>query len=474
MSPEKERVMRLIEVLLTHKSILYVLCALLLIFIILLIVRVKGGGRTAMDPSSNNKNSKGQLSAKTRGNEEGIIFGITKMGKLLFSKTDEEGHVAIFGGSGVGKTSALLIPTLRKWKGTFLAIDISGDIRKNVKKDNCISYDPLDPNGVPFNVFAAIDEIESVEEQNEALSQMALLIMPDSFKASEAQKFFVNNGRKMLTAALIAMYHQGMDFIEICENFVGSSYMDLFDIILNSTNESAIRMINSFKGTNEKNTAGCKQAADEKLDLFANNDIIKGSIRRPMKGEECFSPITLEEKSVFVVIPDEKLKLYSSLLGLITAMSLEFLSQRENYKKPKILLCLDEFASLGHLNILDALRKLRKKNVRIMMLTQSVPDLDLEYGADERKSMMNNYKYKVVLEASDPDTQKYFAELIGQVKEKKINYTTGTHNTSKTESQERTWAVEPSMLANLGDKLILIHNAGWIELKKNFYFKYDK
>lgn len=464
----------MIEILLKHKGILIFLCVLIFIFGLTLILRIKGGGRMRMDAGSDKKNSKGNLSEKSRGNEEGIIFGITGFGKLLFSRTEEEGHVAIFGGSGVGKTSALLIPTLRKWKGTFLAIDISGDIRKNVKRDNCISYDPLDPCGVPFNVFAAIDMIDSVEEQNEALSQMALLIMPDSYKASEAQKFFVSNGRKMLIAALISMYHAGMDFIEICESFVGSNYQDLFDLIEDSRNESAIRLIKSFEGANEKNTAGCKQAADEKLDLFANNDIIKGSIRRPHEDEEFFAPITLEEKSVFVVIPDEKLKLYSSLLGLITAMSLEFLSQRENYKKPKILLCLDEFASLGHLSILDALRKLRKKNVRIMMLTQSVPDLDLEYGADERKSMMNNYKYKVVLEASDPDTQKYFAELIGQEKEKKVSYSTGKHSMSKTESQERTWAVEPAMLASLGDKLILIHNAGWIELKKNFYFKYDK
>lgn len=464
----------MLDVLLTHKSILYIMLALIFVFIILLITRAKGGGKINTDSSDSRRNSKGSLSLKSRGREEGIIFGISKMGKLLFSKTEEEGHVAVFGGSGVGKTSALLIPTLRKWRGTFLAIDISGDIRKNIKRDDCISFDPLDPNGIPFNVFAAIDQMESIEEQNEALSQLALLIMPDSVKASEAQKFFVNNGRRMLTAALIVMYHADMDFIDICESFVGQSFQDLFDFIENSMNESAIRMIKSFQGANEKNTAGCKQAADEKLDLFANNDIIKGSIRRPKEGEDFFAPVTLEEKSVFVVIPDEKLKLYSPILGLITAMSLEFLSQRENYKKPKILLCLDEFASLGHLNILDALRKLRKKNVRIMMLTQSVPDLDLEYGSDERKSMMNNYDYKVVLAASDPDTQKYFAELIGQEKEKKVSYSTSTHHSSKTESQERTWAIEPAQLANLGDKLILIHKAGWIELKKNFYFKYDK
>lgn len=69
------------------------------------------------------------LKESSRDSAEGIIFGIEKR-NLVFSPTNAEGHISVFGGSGVGKTSAILIPTLLKWKGTSLTIDISGDISK--------------------------------------------------------------------------------------------------------------------------------------------------------------------------------------------------------------------------------------------------------------------------------------------------------------------------------------------------------
>ena len=64
---------------------------------------------------------------------EGIIFGIDPAcGRIVCSPSKSEGHVLVVGGSGTGKTSALLIPTLRRWQGTALVIDISGDIARNV------------------------------------------------------------------------------------------------------------------------------------------------------------------------------------------------------------------------------------------------------------------------------------------------------------------------------------------------------
>ena len=42
----------------------------------------------------------------------------------------------IYGGSGLGKTSAVLIPTLRSWTGSSFTIDISGDISRNPHRLN--------------------------------------------------------------------------------------------------------------------------------------------------------------------------------------------------------------------------------------------------------------------------------------------------------------------------------------------------
>ncbi len=149
------------------------------------------------------------------------------------------------------------------------------------------------------------------------------------------------------------------------------------------------------------------------MKLFATNERIKRTIRRPKKNEKAFMPAIIEKNNVFIVVEDSKLKLYAPLLHIITAQSLDLFSNCSNDSSNTILFSLDEFASLGKMKITDALRKPRKKHVRIIMLTQSMADIDLIYGRDERMAMMNNFRFKVVLGADDTDTQEYFAKIIG-------------------------------------------------------------
>lgn len=411
-----------------------------------------------------------QLKKASKEKARGIIFG--KQGfSVVYSPTEQEGHVAVFGGSGLGKTSALLIPTLRSWNGTSFTIDISGDICKNVNMKRKMIYEPANPNSVPYNIFGTIDRMDDEDDQNEALEEIAFLLMPDDERMSDTSKFFQVEGRKILTAALIAFYHVGMDFIPICEKIVRSSWKDLFQAIDETGYNKATQYINSFEGASEQNTAGCRQSCDIVLKLFATNEKVKKTIRRPSVGEIDFLPARIENHNVFVVVEDSKLKIYAPLLHIITAQSLEYFSQRSSEKKHTILFCLDEFASLGKMEITDALRKLRKKRIRIMMLTQSRADIDLIYGRDERMAMMNNYRFKVVLGASDTDTQEYFAKLIGYQDTKKYSKSRNASQTTQTESEVKEWVIEPAELDRLKKELVLLHPDGFMKLKKNFYYK---
>lgn len=442
--------------ILTPKLIIFALCLVLIVLII--------------DTKRKLDKRKTQLKKAFKSKAHGIIFG--KQGlKVIYSPTNQEGHIAVFGGSGLGKTSALLIPTLRSWTGTSFTIDISGDICKNVDIPHKMIYEPANPDSLPYNIFGPIDRLENEDDKNEALEELAFLMMPDDEKMADTAKFFNTEGRKILTASLIAFYHAGMDFIPICEKIVGSSWKDLFNAIDSTEYSKAIQYINSFTGTSEQNTAGCKQSADSVLKLFATNERVKRTIRRPYSQEVAFTPSKLEKYNVFVVVDDSKLKLYAPLLHIITAQSLEYFSNRSNDSKTTILFCLDEFASLGKIEITDALRKLRKKHVRIMMLTQSMADIDLIYGHDERMAMMNNYRFKVVLGASDTDTQEYFAKLIGYQNTKRYSTSSNANQTTHTESEAKEWAIEPADLDRLKNELILLHPDGYIKLNKNFYYK---
>ncbi|MBS4795576.1 MAG: type IV secretory system conjugative DNA transfer family protein [Clostridiales bacterium] len=412
-----------------------------------------------------------QLKKMSRKKANGIVFGKCVFHKLVCSPTNAEGHIAVFGGSGLGKTSALLIPTLQAWQGTSFTIDISGDICRNIDKPHKMIYEPANPDSIPYNIFGAIDDLDDVDEQNESLEQLALQLMPDKEKSnSDATEFFTQEGRKILTSAFIAFYHQGKDFVEICELIIRNGWKELFNMIDETNNFNAIQYINSFAGGNEKNTAGCKQAVDKVLKLFATNEKVKKTLRRPKK-EESFTPKELESHNVFVIVEDSKLKLYSPLLRIITSQCMEFFSNRQNNKKPTILFSIDEFASFGRMEITEALRKLRKKGIRIMVLTQSMADIDMIYGRDERMSMMNNFRFCVILGITDNDTQEYFSKLIGHKEVTKYSKSKSANNVTTSESQSRERIIEAEALAHLGNKVVLLHPDGYILLKKNFYYK---
>ena len=348
------------------------------------------------------------LSTARLGRGHGIIFGKARTGAVeYYSPCNAEGSCFICGTSGTGKTSALLIPTLRSWEGTSLTIDISGDISSNVDCPNKLIYNPEDPHTLPYNIFAPIDSLTSTADQNEALTNLAYLLMPDTPNASANAKYFQDGGREMLIGSLIAFYHKNVDFCDICEQILGSNYHSLLGSIDQTRDTMAIYHINQFEGNSEQNSQGCKQNLDNSIMLFVTHGRVRRSIRRPKSPEEpYFSPKTIEDHNVFVCIPDIKLKVYAPLLRIISAQSLDYFASRPNGATPTILFSLDEFHSLGKMEIGDALRKLRKKNVRIMVLTQSIADIDEVYGHDAHKAMIDNFPYKIILGTTRSPTER--------------------------------------------------------------------
>ena len=441
--------------IITTINLYLMMVTVILLSVLVLVVCVKGRSKHI---SSILKKS--DIRYKPKGQARGIVFG-KRFGLRAYSPEQDEGHILVLGPSGTGKTSALLIPTLRSWQGTALVVDISGDIAANVHTENKIVYDPTSEDCIPYDVFASINAVDDDTERQERLEQLAYLLLPDKANDSEAGIFFTKNGRKMITAALICYYGMGWNFIEICEFFLGHDWRSLLNDIAKQQNPIANMFISSFAGASEQNTAGCKQAADDALKLFATNEKIKNALRKSASYEQSISPATLETNSIYVYIPEEKLEIYGDLMRIITAQSMEYFSSRPKENKQMILFCLDEFASFGKLQITPALRRLRKRRIRILVLTQSVSDVDMIYGKDERIAMLGNFKFTVILGCKDTETQEYFSKMIG---EKRSLLATDPN-------QKRQPIIKPADLAHLEQDLFVICDDGAIRLRKNFYFK---
>ena len=411
---------------------------------------------------------------KTSQDAHGIIFGKDKKKKTVYSPETAEGSVGVFSASGTGKTSAVCSPTLRTWRGNSYTIDISGDICLNCPDiPRKLVFDPMSKeNEVVYDILSPIDKIEDLDEKNQALEQLALLLLPAEEQSSDAGKFYNEQAVKIITASFIAFYHQGEDFCDICQRIVDNDYKTLFNAIDATNNEVAMRYIASFVGTTESTIANCLQTASTAVQLFATNSKISKAVRRPLPGEKSLTADGVERYNIFTIVLDQHLRLLSPLLHIQVAQIMQYISSRELTLKTPVILCLDEFASLGKLDILEALRKYRKRRTRCLIMTQNLADLELTYGKEETRAILANLRFKLLLGGlGEVESQEYFANLIGRKDKIKKSHTKSARSSSTTESESREYIIEPADLDKLGDDLIVIAPEGHIRLKKDFYFK---
>lgn len=426
--------------------------------------------REAKKETQTRKKYQAAPSSEERHLAHGIIFGIQPDDKLYISPEDEPYHILVVGGTRSGKTSAILIPTLRVWQHTAFVIDISGDISCMIYRDDKVILDIMGGEQY-YNIFCYADAAKNRTELWTQLELLANCLMP-SERSSDTEKFFREEGRRLLLASLVYLYDKGMDFCSFCREFVHFDAQSLISDILADTNADprVLSIIQSMQGTNAKNVQGCKQNADSCVEKFAFDEHIRKSIHR---GADAITPKILEDKSLFVNIPQYLLDVYSPLLSIISQQVMHYFKMREVTPETKTcLMCLDEFPQLGMIpDVNNALMTLAKKKVRLMLCVQTDASLNRIYGNDTRIEILTNCGYKCILNALDAETQETYSRLIGERNVERRSVTTGNGNPSYNYSLQRERIVEPAELAYLQNHLILLTPTGYIRLTKNFYFK---
>ena len=418
---------------------------------------------------------------ETKDAPTGFVFGLVDSWqdrlvhrkRYVYKPFGNEGHVAIFGGSGTGKTSALLIPSLRAYPGPFFTIDISGDIERNVHCDDKFILAPeLGEESATINVMAEIDAAEDDDERQEEMHQLSNRLIPVMEKDSEAEQFFCRTARDIFLAAMMVFYELGLDFCQICIEVYAMSFTELYEYVEKSKNVDALAHIKSLKTANEKNVSGAKATLDEHIRLFAQSRKVQAVLSRPEEGRVEVRCSDLEDKHIFLIVPDAKQEYYAPFQQLVVEQFMAYISRRTFVpdKDKRILFALDEFASL-RLQLRQPMQKYRKQGCDIVLLTQSLADIDYMYGEGQRRIIMDNVWWTVVLSAWDTETRNYFSELVGKEDQKKESSTSGDRGGSTTSSYEQQYAIHPTVWRTLKNKLVVIHRGGYIHLANNYYYK---
>ena len=408
----------------------------------------------------------------------GIVLG-KYHGKYVCRPVEQDGHYLIVGGSGSGKSSSLIVPTLLINNDVpAFVLDIKGELSRLAKKKGDAKvhiFNPNDRRSYGYDPFYNLKKESTEQEILETMQMVTFSLI--SLSANVKDPFWKTSARNMLCGLMIYHFKQGKNnLVDIMDAILGRSIKASIQEVMTGSDPTTAeyRYLVAFSDMAEETLSGVYAEMASNIIVFANDQDIRYALKH--NALRC-SPVDLENgNSIYVVIREDKLTAYNQVLQLIINQTLNALEKRLEKSEP-ILFLIDELPrilSAGKIErLLDASRTLRSRNVRLILVTQSVEALMTVYSENEVVDLISNCNYKIILDASSQKTQHTISEWCGNYKEKKkIWNEAGTKQKTGISFEEKP-IVEGSDLITLAQtgEAILVCPYGYFRIQKTPYYK---
>lgn len=401
--------------------------------------------------------------------EPGIQFG--RFGKKYIGKPQSmEGHVLVVGQPGTGKSTAFAIPTISRWTGGMFCIDIKGELSKNVPfRNNTFIVDPEDESAYGYDPFEDLRKV-SENERVHYMNGILYSLLPDSPDGKDI--FWTQSARRYLAGAYFWGLYEDMSFIEINAKIYSTSADDMIRQVMNSGCSVAKAHMVHIEEEQEKTRGSILQNAMNAIEIFATDY----KIMELMTRKKTVNPeMLLMGSRIFVKISDDKIESWRPFLTIMTNQFIRGMTRFPDGGNQKILVLLDEFPRLGKIvSIVDGMATLRSKGCSFCLLVQSYSQIDKIYGEIERRIILDNTAYKLIMSIMDPKMAEETSQMIGQHYESERVLNTGNNLLKRVFSARTkrwTYLIRPEKLRNLGKEAVLIYPEGFCRLVKTYYFE---
>lgn len=410
---------------------------------------------------------------KKGSNIHGIVFGKLK-GEYVVKSEDEMAVTLVLGGTRSGKTSGVCIPTLKSWKGGVFAIDIKGELFDNTKTDRerinrtVKKFDPCDINASGYDPFHVLN---TSRNKAQAVTEIAMAIVPCPPDAKDP--FWFKQAQEFLAGAILHYVEFGANFPEVMREIKLKPASETVAYIMAGNNEDAKIYMSQFSGMADETLTGIFAEISQNIRVFVTDQDLVHALSG--KGD-CITPQDLENGAdIYCCIAEDLLDQWRPLFTMMVNQFIKYFERRELNNNSPLLFMLDEFPRLGKLeSMTGAVSTLAGRNIHPMLIIQSIAQLNDVYGKEKAKVICDNASWKSILKATDPETQKWCADLVGKYDKEK--FSTGYNaditgigkgvNSGKTTEQR--YIYEPNDFGFLAEQgfLILISPSGYKKIEK--------
>ena len=358
---------------------------------------------------------------------DGLIFGQLG-GRTICRPSSADGNCLLFAAPGVGKTMGQVIPSALRFSGSVFAIDLKGDISAYTNGRRKIKFfDPDDPTSCHFDplltVRSAAPNMRGLE-----IEKIADILIPQTSKGDGS---YFEAGAHDLFCAITAF----------C--FAKKPNVPFPNIVKAALTKDVSYWINIINNS----------------DIFAIGNLM--NLLTP--SDNMIVPSDLDNGiDIYLRVKQESVLNYGKILSVICNTFLSAFKARpdtvDNSRLRPILFMLDEapvvlrFLSAPQLS--ESMSTLRSRNVTTFLVAQSRSQMIMIYGDHGLRTIMDTCRYVSVMSATDPESQRYFADQIGRLK------TLKSSGSSSIETED--YIIRPEKLADLGDQLVILSDGKYI------------
>ena len=301
------------------------------------------------------------------------------------------------------------------------------------------------------------------------LMSIAAMLYPDG---ADDQKFWVSQARNAFMA--FTLY--------LCEKWEHDEQKGLPLVLRDKPTLGAVYRLSSGDGTDLRQLyqwmsqqpflSSNAQSAFANLLSQANETFasILGTFKEPLNawinpvldaatGDDDFLLTDVRKKRMTIYIGIQPNKLAESRLivnlffsQLINQNTRE-LPQNNKALKHQCLLLMDEFTSIGRVDIIaSAVSYMAGYNIRLLPIIQSVAQLDATYGKEVARTLITNHALQIVYAPREQQDANDYSEMLGYTTVRKENVTRSrTGDRSRSESEERRALMLPQELKAMGN-----------------------
>lgn len=350
--------------------------------------------------------------------KDGILLG--RIGGT-YLRNAESGHVLVAAPTRSGKGVGVVIPNLLSWPGSVVVLDIKHENHEitsgfRSKHQRVFKWSPADDDSRShrFNPLSTVRN--DVAHRISDLQRLATILLP---QPTHADPMWQNEARDLFLG--LALYvlddpNQPATIGQIYRTLkTEHDITDVVQFVLDNDafalDTSARMSLGSFINKAPKERSGVRSNLTSALSLWANPVIDAATATSDFDLTE----LRRRPTSIYVAVKQNQLTTLAPLLGLFFQQCVDVLGRDlPGPDEPhKVLLLIDEFASLGRLPIIEtAMAFLAGYNVRLVNIIQGLSQLEQYYGP-ARDSILQNSAVQVYFAANDDTTARYISSRLG-------------------------------------------------------------